>query len=162
MNDLLRYSCDTRSKQSHDGCRIMICHPQEAGSDSAQGLKRETLSILALNSRTVGCGQPCCRIFTAAPGKIKPGREFSQGKALSLSCRHLGVSKMPFKGHPFEFISSLPSAVAMKNIRTELRIILRYIIGRLNSALEASQFPEDFPGDQNQCSPQTVTSVPVQ
>lgn len=65
---------------------------------------------------------------------------------------------MPLKGHPFEFISSLPSAVAMKDTRTELRTILSYfIMGRLNSALEASQFPGDFPGDQNQCSGRAVT-----
>lgn len=73
---------------------------------------------------------------------------------------------MPLEGHPLDFVSSLVSAVARKNVRIELRIIFSYfIVRRLNSALEAcegSQLPGDFPGDQNQCSPKTVISLPVQ
>lgn len=142
---------------------LILWVAQEAGSYSTQA-EIEKGSCVNTGPEQQDCVMRLALLqdLHYSPGENKTWQGIQSSKS-SLSCTDLGVSKMPLKGHPFEFVSSLPSAVAVKNIRIELRIVLScFITGRLNSALEASQFPGDFPGEEKQCWPKAGTSLPVQ
>lgn len=161
-----------KEKQGQGGCRIMMCHPTSSWKWFCTGHKEIEMGDF-VNPSTE---QQDCVLWLVMLQALRcsPGEGISQwGNSVrlgrrGLSSAELWVSREPFKGHPSELISNLPSAVARKHIRIKLSVVLSccFLGNQKTESLlevwEGSQFSGDLPGDQNQHLPKLVISLSIQ